>query len=202
MIISADGLIQERGLNIYEEQESGHRCVFHLFGLYPGDDSLNLARSADLASAAERVLERRAAQVFSNVQSSPGYRLALRSLARRNGGIVEPMMVESPATKNAEAHVVSPDGSRTIPCGVALQSKHYIGGAKHSYGADECRWHHLVLIRARSCYRGGLGFWGIRNTSAHAAELRKLRARLEFIQFSARVERGPWTPNFPCLPIS
>ncbi|KAF9875386.1 alpha-l-fucosidase [Colletotrichum karsti] len=58
--INSDGLIQEWGLKDYEEQEPGHRHVSHLFGLYPGD-FISPSRSPELAAAAKRVLERRAA---------------------------------------------------------------------------------------------------------------------------------------------
>ncbi|GKT52841.1 alpha-L-fucosidase [Colletotrichum tofieldiae] len=216
---NADGLIQEWGLKNYEEQEPGHRHVSHLFGLYPGQ-SINPARSPDLADAAKRVLERRAAhggghtgwsrawllnlharlldaegcsqhmdmllksstlanmldnhppfQIDGNfggcagileclVQSSPlsgasnpsiiEIRLLpscptswaegeltrvctkggwLVSFAWRNGGIVEPVMVKSPATKDAEAHIVFPNGSRTIVRGVPPKSEHHIARA-------------------------------------------------------------------------
>lgn len=58
--INGDGLIQEWGLNNYEEQEPGHRHVSHLFGLYP-DDAINPITSPELAKAAKGVLDRRAA---------------------------------------------------------------------------------------------------------------------------------------------
>ncbi|KAJ0329166.1 hypothetical protein COL5a_004401 [Colletotrichum fioriniae] len=58
--INADGLIQEWGVKDYQELEPGHRHVSHLFGLYPGE-SISPGRSPELATAAKRVLERRAA---------------------------------------------------------------------------------------------------------------------------------------------
>ncbi|GKT47684.1 alpha-L-fucosidase 2 [Colletotrichum spaethianum] len=216
LAINTNGLIQEWGLKNYEEHEPGHRHVSHLFGLYPGK-SINPARTPDLADAARRVLERRAAhggghtgwsrawllnlharlldaegcgqhmdmllksstlanmldnhppfQIDGNfggcagileclIQSSilPGdsksgiveIRLLpscpkswtegeltrvctkggwLASFVWRNGGIVEPVVVESPATMDAEAQIVFPNGSRTIVRGVAPKSEHQI----------------------------------------------------------------------------
>ncbi|KAF7531572.1 hypothetical protein G7054_g8725 [Neopestalotiopsis clavispora] len=58
--INDAGLIQEWGTQDYKEYEPGHRHVSHLFGLYPGN-IINPQRSPGLASAAQRVLERRAA---------------------------------------------------------------------------------------------------------------------------------------------
>ncbi|KXH49284.1 alpha-L-fucosidase [Colletotrichum nymphaeae SA-01] len=58
--VNADGLIQEWGVKDYKELEPGHRHVSHLFGLYPGE-SISPGRSPELATAAKRVLERRAA---------------------------------------------------------------------------------------------------------------------------------------------
>ncbi|KAF4983738.1 hypothetical protein FZEAL_954 [Fusarium zealandicum] len=60
LLVNEKGLIQEWGLKNYEEQEPGHRHVSHLFGLYPGD-YISPITSPDLAAAAKRVLERRAA---------------------------------------------------------------------------------------------------------------------------------------------
>ncbi|OHE98347.1 alpha-L-fucosidase [Colletotrichum orchidophilum] len=57
---NADGLIQEWGVKDHKELEPGHRHVSHLFGLYPGE-SISPVRSPELAAAAKRVLERRAA---------------------------------------------------------------------------------------------------------------------------------------------
>ncbi|CCF46724.1 alpha-L-fucosidase [Colletotrichum higginsianum] len=216
LMTNAHGLIQEWGLKNYEELEPGHRHVSHLFGLYPGE-SISPRRTPDLAAAAKRVLERRAAhggghtgwsrawllnlharlldadgcgqhmdmllgsstlanmldnhppfQIDGNfggcagileclVQSSvlpsaskpavveirllPSCPLSwsegeltrgctkggwLVSFIWRDGSIVEPVLVESPATKDAEAQIVFPNGSRTIVCGVAPKSKHHI----------------------------------------------------------------------------
>ncbi|ETS76654.1 hypothetical protein PFICI_12041 [Pestalotiopsis fici W106-1] len=58
--INDAGLIQEWGVEDYPEHEPGHRHVSHLFGLYPGH-VINPVRSPQLANAARRVLERRAA---------------------------------------------------------------------------------------------------------------------------------------------
>ncbi|KAF5006966.1 hypothetical protein FDECE_6682 [Fusarium decemcellulare] len=58
--VNDEGLIQEWGLKDYEEQEPGHRHVSHLFGLYP-DDSISPRKTPELAKAAKKVLERRAA---------------------------------------------------------------------------------------------------------------------------------------------
>ncbi|OLN83291.1 Alpha-L-fucosidase 2 [Colletotrichum chlorophyti] len=214
--INEDGLIQEWGLKDYREHEPGHRHVSHLFGLYPGE-SISPARSPELAVAAKKVLERRAAyggghtgwsrawllnlharlldsescsqhmdlllrsstlanmldnhppfQIDGNfggcagileclVQSSilqdsskpsvveirllpscpeswPQGDLArirtkggwLVSLRWRDSGIVEPVLVESPDAKDAEAHVLFPDGTRTIVRGGAPSSKYHV----------------------------------------------------------------------------
>jgi hypothetical protein len=58
--INQDGLIQEWGLQDYQEHEPGHRHVSHLFGLYPGN-TISPTSSPELAKAAKRVLKRRAA---------------------------------------------------------------------------------------------------------------------------------------------
>jgi hypothetical protein len=58
--INEDDLIQEWGTHDYKEHEPGHRHVSHLFGLYPGN-TIDPIRSPELANAARRVLERRAA---------------------------------------------------------------------------------------------------------------------------------------------
>jgi hypothetical protein len=58
--VNKDGLIQEWGLEDYEEQEPGHRHVSHLFDLYPGH-LISPERTPELAESARRVLERRAA---------------------------------------------------------------------------------------------------------------------------------------------
>ncbi|KAL0932288.1 alpha-l-fucosidase [Colletotrichum truncatum] len=205
-----DGLIQEWGLKDYKEQEPGHRHVSHLFGLYPGE-SISPARSPELAVAAKKVLERRAAhggghtgwsrawllnlharlldaegcgqhmdlllkgstlpnmldnhppfQIDGNfggcagileclVQSSvieantveirllpacpkdwsqgelSGVRTKggwLVSLKWRDGVVLEPLVVESPDAKGAEAQIVFPDGARTIVRGGAPSSRH------------------------------------------------------------------------------
>ncbi|KFZ15535.1 hypothetical protein V501_02666 [Pseudogymnoascus sp. VKM F-4519 (FW-2642)] len=52
------GLIQEWGLNNYEEDEPGHRHVSHLFGLHPAD-VINPIKTPLLAEAAKKVLQRR-----------------------------------------------------------------------------------------------------------------------------------------------
>ncbi|WYZ40945.1 hypothetical protein EsH8_IV_001286 [Colletotrichum jinshuiense] len=213
---NADGLIQEWGLKDYKELEPGHRHVSHLFGLYPGE-GISPARSPELAAAAKRVLERRAAhggghtgwsrawllnlharlldaegcgqhmdlllksstlanmldnhppfQIDGNfggcagileclVQSSvlrdvlkpnvveirllpscpkrwPQGELSrvrtkggwLVSLKWRDGGIGEPVLVESPDAKDAEAQIVFPGGQRKILRGGAPMSKHHI----------------------------------------------------------------------------
>lgn len=58
--INAHGLIQEWGTKDYEEHEPGHRHISHLFGLFPGD-LIDPTKSPELAQAAQRVLQRRAA---------------------------------------------------------------------------------------------------------------------------------------------
>ncbi|KAH6654858.1 Six-hairpin glycosidase-like protein [Truncatella angustata] len=58
--INEAGLIQEWGTQDYEEYEPGHRHVSHLFGLHPGD-VIDPTNSPELAEAARKVLERRAA---------------------------------------------------------------------------------------------------------------------------------------------
>ncbi|KAI1860123.1 hypothetical protein JX265_010047 [Neoarthrinium moseri] len=58
--INKEGLIQEWGMKDYKEHEPGHRHISHLFGLYPGT-MINPSESPQLAEAARRVLERRAA---------------------------------------------------------------------------------------------------------------------------------------------
>ncbi|CRK29079.1 hypothetical protein BN1723_014231 [Verticillium longisporum] len=60
LTINNDGLIQEWGLKDYKEHEPGHRHVSHLFGLYPGE-SISPVTSPELAAAAKKVLDRRAA---------------------------------------------------------------------------------------------------------------------------------------------
>ncbi|RSM01285.1 hypothetical protein CDV31_011415 [Fusarium ambrosium] len=60
LTINDDGLIQEWGLKDYKEHEPGHRHVSHLFGLYPGE-YIDPVSTPDLATAAKKVLERRAA---------------------------------------------------------------------------------------------------------------------------------------------
>lgn len=57
VLINAQGLIQEWGLNDYGESEPGHRHVSHLFGLFPG----NTIGSEDEIEAAKKVLASRAA---------------------------------------------------------------------------------------------------------------------------------------------
>ncbi|OPB42883.1 hypothetical protein A0O28_0085190 [Trichoderma guizhouense] len=60
LTLNQEGLIQEWGLNDYDEVEPGHRHVSHLFGLYPGD-LIHPTQSPELAAAAQKVLERRLA---------------------------------------------------------------------------------------------------------------------------------------------
>ncbi|PNP53241.1 hypothetical protein THARTR1_06258 [Trichoderma harzianum] len=60
LTLNQEGLIQEWGLNDYEEVEPGHRHVSHLFGLYPGD-LIHPTQSPELAAAAQKVLKRRLA---------------------------------------------------------------------------------------------------------------------------------------------
>lgn len=60
MIINQQGLIQEWGLKDYGEDEPGHRHVSHLFGLYPCE-YISRINSPELAAAANKVLQRRAA---------------------------------------------------------------------------------------------------------------------------------------------
>lgn len=57
--VNKEGLIQEWGLEDFEEAEPGHRHVSHLFGLYPAD-IISPVRSPTLADAAGRVLRKRA----------------------------------------------------------------------------------------------------------------------------------------------
>ncbi|KAH7176951.1 Six-hairpin glycosidase-like protein [Dactylonectria macrodidyma] len=58
LILNEAGIIQEWGLNNYEEDEPGHRHVSHLFGLYPAD-IISPVASPELAEAAKRVLKNR-----------------------------------------------------------------------------------------------------------------------------------------------
>ncbi|RFU74876.1 alpha-l-fucosidase [Trichoderma arundinaceum] len=60
LALNQAGLIQEWGLNDYEEAEPGHRHVSHLFGLYPAD-LIHPVQSPELAAAAQKVLKRRLA---------------------------------------------------------------------------------------------------------------------------------------------
>lgn len=55
--INKDGLIQEWGLQGYEELEPGRRHASHLFGLYPG----NTLTTPEEHHAAKKVIDRRAA---------------------------------------------------------------------------------------------------------------------------------------------
>lgn len=52
------GLIQEWGLNDYEEHEPGHRHISHLLGLHPAD-IISPVKTPQLAAAARKVLKRR-----------------------------------------------------------------------------------------------------------------------------------------------
>ncbi|KAI1023907.1 hypothetical protein LB504_005040 [Fusarium proliferatum] len=60
LAINEKGLIQEWGINDYEEDEPGHRHVSHLYGLHPGE-FIHPMHTPDLAIAAKKVLERRLA---------------------------------------------------------------------------------------------------------------------------------------------
>ncbi|KAL7940450.1 glycoside hydrolase family 95 protein [Trichoderma barbatum] len=60
LTLNQAGVIQEWGLNDYEEAEPGHRHVSHLFGLYPAD-LIHPVHSPELAAAAQKVLKRRLA---------------------------------------------------------------------------------------------------------------------------------------------
>lgn len=60
LVINEKGLIQEWGINDYEEDERGHRHVSHLYGLHPGE-FIHPMHTPDLAMAAKKVLERRLA---------------------------------------------------------------------------------------------------------------------------------------------
>jgi hypothetical protein len=59
VVNESTGLIQEWGLNNYEEDEPGHRHVSHLLGLHPAD-LISPDTTPDLAEAARKVLQRRA----------------------------------------------------------------------------------------------------------------------------------------------
>lgn len=76
--INERGLIQEWGLQDYDELEPGHRHVSHLFGLYPG----NTIQSAEEAEAARRVLSRRASHGGGHTGWSRAWLLNLHARLR------------------------------------------------------------------------------------------------------------------------
>ncbi|KAL6410931.1 alpha-l-fucosidase [Ilyonectria robusta] len=58
LTLNEAGLIQEWGLNDYQEDEPGHRHISHLFGLHPAD-IISPVKSPELTEAARKVLQRR-----------------------------------------------------------------------------------------------------------------------------------------------
>lgn len=76
--INERGLIQEWGLNDYDEYEPGHRHVSHLFGVFPG----NTIRSPEQLDAAKRVLARRAEHGGGHTGWSRAWLLALHARLR------------------------------------------------------------------------------------------------------------------------
>lgn len=59
IVVSGEGLIQEWGLEDFDEVEPGHRHVSHLFGLYPAN-LISPVTSPHLAEAARKVLQKQA----------------------------------------------------------------------------------------------------------------------------------------------
>lgn len=80
--VNEQGLIQEWGLNDYEEHEPGHRHVSHLFGLFPGN---NLRRTEEI-EAAKRVLHRRASHGGGHTGWSRAWLLNLHARLRDSEG--------------------------------------------------------------------------------------------------------------------
>lgn len=76
--INDEGLIQEWGLEDYDEMEPGHRHVSHLFGMYPG----NTLRSEEEIGAAKKVLEKRAAHGGGHTGWSRAWLLNLHARLR------------------------------------------------------------------------------------------------------------------------
>lgn len=101
MKINSQGLIQEWGLEDYGEREPGHRHVSHLFGLYPGN-IIHPDTKPELAAAARKVLDRRAAHGGGHTGWSRAWLLNLHARLRDAEGCAKHMdqLLESSTLPN------------------------------------------------------------------------------------------------------
>ncbi|KAL6404203.1 alpha-L-fucosidase [Ilyonectria robusta] len=101
MKINPQGLIQEWGLEDYGEHEPGHRHVSHLFGLYPGN-IIHPDTTPELAAAARKVLDRRAAHGGGHTGWSRAWLLNLHARLRDAEGCAKHMdqLLESSTLPN------------------------------------------------------------------------------------------------------